>query len=86
MRLLNWAADNYMLLRPLNAGDVIAYTPAQGLLAAQDDVFFLLPETDTQDIQVIWELPLQVRFVDKNGVQLGSTALIPAGNYNNAGE
>lgn len=86
MRLLRWAAANFCLLQPISAGQLVAYTPQHGLLAAADDVCLLLPEDERDGITVRWELPQRVCFFTASGKEIASCDLIPAGKSMASGE
>ena len=76
MRLLDHAADSYMLACPIEAGDALAYWPqADSLLYACDTVRFLLPHNDLSKVKVRWELPYRVVFLDQTGKELGQSLL-----------
>lgn len=79
LELLKFAAANYALLWPIQAGQAVACWPEAGadnLLYAAKDVKFLVPETEREGIRAVWELPYRVRFFSADGSELGATDLV----------
>lgn len=80
LELLRYAAGNYRLLWPVRKGQALAYWPdgsgGGSLLYAGGDLFFLLPENETQGLSLEWNLPHYVAVKDAAGAELGRVELV----------
>ena len=77
-RLLEYAADHYMLLRPIQAGQALAWDGRQLLYAGEEAELFL-PRQQAGRVSLRWELPHRLLFLDHRGRELKRLELT-AGN------
>lgn len=86
LALLRYAASSYRLLWPVHKGQALAFWPQGGeggesggngrLLYAADDLYFLCPADETQDLSLLWCLPHYLAVRDAAGRELGRVALV----------
>lgn len=74
LRLLHWAAESYILLRPVSLGQALACYQGQ-LLYAGAEASFLLGEEQARQVRVRWELPHRLLFLDAEGDLLAQVPL-----------
>ena len=73
--LLTYAADNYDLVRPVRAGQALAWFEGE-LLYAGETVSLLHSETDPTGLRLRWELPRCLLFLDGEGRELARVPLL----------